>query len=100
MRLESFKNLAEAIHAVVSTLAIIIGGSWANWKFVIQKEREPRAEFDLTAEFIGRQDGKWPTVGCHDMTNVARITPAAYYFCKAVFVTARTLKPQQDKEDL
>jgi hypothetical protein len=59
MTLDSFKNLAEAIYAVVSTLAIIIGGSWAYWKFVIQKERAPRAEFDLTAEFIGRQDGKW-----------------------------------------
>jgi len=59
MTLEEFKNLVDAIYAIVSTLAIVIGGSWAYWKFVIQKEREPRAEFDLMAEFIGRQDGKW-----------------------------------------
>ena len=59
MTLEGFKNLADGIYAVLSSLAIIIGGSWAYWKFVIQKEREPRAEFDLTAEFVGHQDGKW-----------------------------------------
>jgi hypothetical protein len=59
MTMGEFKDFAEGISSVMSTLAIIIGGVWAYWKFVVQMEREPRAEFDLTAEFIGIQDGKW-----------------------------------------
>ncbi len=59
MGIEDFKNLAEGISAVVSSVAILLGGLWAYWKFVIQREREPRAEFDVTGEFLGVQDGKW-----------------------------------------
>ena len=59
MTIGEFKDIAQAISSVMGTLAIIIGAGWAYWKFVLQKEREPRAEFDLTADFIGKQDGKW-----------------------------------------
>jgi hypothetical protein len=59
MSMAEFKDLSEAVSAVVSSLAILLGGLWAYWKFVIQREREPRAEFDVTAEFLGVQDGKW-----------------------------------------
>lgn len=59
MSVHWLKELADVIYAVTGALAIIIGGLWGYWKFVLQKEREPRAEFDLTAEFLGRQDGKW-----------------------------------------
>lgn len=43
----------------MNTAALLAGGVWAYWKFVWQREREPRAEFDVTAEFLGVQDGKW-----------------------------------------
>jgi hypothetical protein len=54
-----FKDVAKGISAILSTLAIIGGAAWAYWKFVIQKERERRAEFDLTGDFVGKQNGKW-----------------------------------------
>ena len=54
-----FKDIAQGVQAAVSAIAILLGGAWAYWKFSVQREREPRAEFDLTAEFIGVQDGKW-----------------------------------------
>lgn len=56
---EQFRDMAQGASAVVSALGIIIGASWAYWKFIWQKERAPRAEFDLTGEFIGMQDGIW-----------------------------------------
>lgn len=59
MSVAKFKDLAEAIYASLSTVAIIVAGLWVYWNFVLQRERESRAEFDLTAEFLGRQDGMW-----------------------------------------
>jgi hypothetical protein len=59
MSIAQFKDLAEAISAVVTSLAVLVGGGWAYWRFVIQREREPRAEFDLSAEFVGQQHGSW-----------------------------------------
>lgn len=59
MDLTDFKELTQGVYALVSSLAILVGGGWAYWKFVVQRERTPRAEFDISAEFIGQQDGKW-----------------------------------------
>jgi hypothetical protein len=56
---ETFNDVAQGISSVMTTFAIIIAGLWAFWKFFLEKEREPRAEFDLSAEFLGVQDGKW-----------------------------------------
>lgn len=54
-----FKDLAQGISAVASASAIVIGGAWAYWKFGLHQERTPRAEFDLSAEFTGLQNGVW-----------------------------------------
>jgi hypothetical protein len=59
MDLSQFKDAAEAAAAVTTTLALILGGIWAYWRLIFQREREPRAEFDVFAEFVGMQDGKW-----------------------------------------
>jgi len=59
MSVTDFKDIAQGVSAIASTLAIMLGGAWAYWKFSVQREREPRAEFDLTAEFVGKQDDKW-----------------------------------------
>lgn len=53
------KDLLEALAALATTLGILAAGIWAVWRFGLEKEREPRAEFDITAEFLGLQDGKW-----------------------------------------
>ncbi len=56
---EAFKDISQGISSIFSTIAITIGAVWALWKFVLQKERTPRAEFDISAEFLGKQNGKW-----------------------------------------
>jgi hypothetical protein len=73
MTIGEFRDLAQAVNAIVSSLTVIIGGSWAYWKFVIQKEREPRAEFDLSAEFIGHQNGKWVIEVSALLTNKGKV---------------------------
>jgi hypothetical protein len=59
MSISTFKDIAEGVSSIISALAIIAAGAWAYWKFVLQMERQPRAEFDVNAEFIGVQDRKW-----------------------------------------
>lgn len=59
MNLSDFKDFAEGISALVSSAAILTGGAWAYWKFVLHREKEPRAQFDLDVSFVGLQDGKW-----------------------------------------
>jgi hypothetical protein len=44
--IELIKNIAEII-------AILIGGGWAFWKFVIQREGKPKIEFTVDFEVIG-----------------------------------------------
>jgi hypothetical protein len=57
--MKQISDIVQMISAILSPMAIVIAGLWAFWRFIIQKEREPRAEFDLTAEFLGLQNGKW-----------------------------------------
>ncbi|HEU0301864.1 MAG TPA: hypothetical protein VFR37_20585 [Longimicrobium sp.] len=53
------RDFFEALAGLATTLGILAAGIWAVWRFGLEKEREPRAEFDITAEFLGIQDGKW-----------------------------------------
>jgi hypothetical protein len=73
MMASQFSDFASAISDIVSALAIVLGGIWAYWKFSVQREREPRAEFDLTAEFIGKQDGKWLIAVSARLTNKGKV---------------------------
>lgn len=59
MTLEQLKDVARVLSLVTGPLTVIVAGLWALWKFVLQREQEPRAEFDLSAEFLGMQDGQW-----------------------------------------
>lgn len=68
-----FKDLAAAISDVTTAVAIVLGGIWAYWKFSIQRERDPRAEFDLAAEFVGQQDGKWLIEVSARLTNKGKV---------------------------
>ncbi len=73
MEISEFKDLAAAIADIATAVAIILGGMWAYWKFSIQREREPRAEFDLAAEFVGQQDGKWLIEVSARLTNKGKV---------------------------
>ena len=43
----------EIIKNVLESLAILIGGGWAFWKFVIQREGKPKIEFAVDFNVIG-----------------------------------------------
>ena len=53
-----WKDIAEAIQALVTTLAIIIGGIWAYFRFRIQRERYARLEFNLDLSVLGNYADK------------------------------------------
>jgi hypothetical protein len=51
---EPFKNVAEGIQAVVTSVALIAGGIWALWRFVLTRVRGS-AVFDGDA--VGKIEG-------------------------------------------
>lgn len=50
---------SEILYNSLASLAILIGGSWTFWKFVIQRDRFPRPEFNLDLNVIGEQKGRY-----------------------------------------
>ena len=59
MTFEEFKELAEALQAILTSLSIIIGGGWILYRFVIQQERFPNINFTTDINMIGEQGGFW-----------------------------------------
>jgi len=63
---ETLKNFAEAI-------AILIGGGWAYYKFILQRERYSKTELDLDFKILGVQNGFYIVelaVNCHNKGSV------------------------------
>jgi hypothetical protein len=58
MSYTEWKDIAQAIQSVVTSVALIVGGIWAYSKFRYRREREPRAEFDFDVTFAGSQGGR------------------------------------------
>jgi hypothetical protein len=56
---EPFKNVAEGIQAIVTSAALIAGGIWALWRFVLTREGLPRIEPDLDLVFVHKQNKRW-----------------------------------------
>lgn len=53
------KTVFDMVESGVKVAAIIIGGGWTYWKFVIQRANEPATDLDLDVNFVGKQDAKW-----------------------------------------
>jgi hypothetical protein len=49
------KTAAEIAENVATALAILLGGAWAFWKFVIQRESRAKIEFELELNILGPQ---------------------------------------------
>lgn len=43
---------------IVETLAIIVAGLWAFWRFILQRESHAKIEFDVNLEIIGYQNNQ------------------------------------------
>jgi hypothetical protein len=56
---EPFKNVAEGIQSIVTSVALIAGGIWAFWRFVLTREGQPLIEPDLDIVFVHKQNGRW-----------------------------------------
>ncbi len=43
---------------IIASIAIIVGGGWTLWKFVIQRESHPKIEFQLDLRVLGKYDNR------------------------------------------
>ncbi len=59
MSLADYKVISEIAKNVLMGLSIIIGASWAVYRFILQKERYPNINFTTDIVIIGTQDGNW-----------------------------------------
>ena len=53
------KTVFDIVESGVKIAAIVIGGGWTYWKFVIQRANEPATDLDIDVNFVGKQDAKW-----------------------------------------
>jgi hypothetical protein len=55
MNLNEFGTWLSIIQATINVLALIVAGAWA----YARRVREPRAEFKIDLDFVGKQDKYW-----------------------------------------
>ena len=53
------KEFLELLPEYIQMFILIIGGIWAYWKFIYQRENEPATNLDIAVLFAGCQDDKW-----------------------------------------
>src|SRR5260370_33812327 len=58
MSYDDWKNIAAAVQSVTTSIALIVGGTWAYTKFRYRREKDPRAELEVDVNFVGPQDGR------------------------------------------
>lgn len=54
-----FKNLSEAISNICTSIALLIGGGWALYRYVYQGERLSKMQFELEVLFVHKVEGQW-----------------------------------------
>jgi hypothetical protein len=72
--------ILEDLESGAKTIAIIVAGSWAYWKFVLQREAYPKIEFQLDARPLGRQGGRLVLELLATMKNVGAVRHRAPQF--------------------
>lgn len=76
-----WKDIFEIVEKSVTSLAVLIGGGWALWKFVIQRESHAKIEFDLELNVLGSQDGKLIVEVVAKVTNKGLVRHWLLDFC-------------------
>jgi hypothetical protein len=59
MTLTDLKDILSIIQLTVHIVAFLTAGIWAYARFVLRRQKEPHAEFDMDLSFVGIQDGFW-----------------------------------------
>lgn len=54
--IEIWKNHV-IIESILTSLAILIGGGWAFYRFILNREGSPKIEFNLDLRVLGRENG-------------------------------------------
>lgn len=57
--ISQFQQLASAIEAVATVLALLVGGLWTYQRFVRTRESHPKIEFSVDVSFVVKQQGHW-----------------------------------------
>src|SRR5882762_5229613 len=50
---------SEILTNVLTSIAILVGGGWTFWRFVLLRERFPKIEFNVDLNVVGVQDDKY-----------------------------------------
>lgn len=59
MHYESFKNFTAAIQSIITSVALLGGGVWAYWRFVLNRESAQKVDLDIDVSFVRKQGGNW-----------------------------------------
>lgn len=54
-----FKDLAAGISSCTTALAVVGGGLWALWRFVLTRGAHPKIEFEVDVNFVRLQGDFW-----------------------------------------
>jgi len=81
---ESFKNLTAAIQSIITSVALVGGGGWAYWRFVLNRESAHKVDLDglhaprTFTEIAG--DTEMSNRNCGHAAELERISP---FHCEA-----------------
>ena len=59
LRMASWITIVGVIESIVKTVALLIGGAWAFWRYVYQGEFKRRVEFNVDVDFIAEHRDVW-----------------------------------------
>jgi hypothetical protein len=52
-------STAETVQSIVTSVAIVAGGAWAYFRYVYNRERNPRATLEIDVDLLGVQRDQW-----------------------------------------
>jgi hypothetical protein len=56
---ESFKNFTASIQSIITSVALVGGGVWAYWRFVLNRESAHKVDVDVEVTFVLKQGDNW-----------------------------------------
>jgi len=74
------KDDSEILKNIFESIAILIGGGWAFWKFVIQREGKPKIEFNVDFKVIGIHQNEYVTEIIAELQNKGLVREKIYDF--------------------
>jgi hypothetical protein len=70
---ESFKNLTASIQSIITSVALVGGGIWAYWRFVLNRESAQKVDVDIDVTFVIKQGDNWIVEGVALVNNPGNV---------------------------